>query len=151
MSDLANEKSYKTPSLKGKKQAFVTLCVSQTYKGQKYKALILKYKAHILKYVPYVFYDMPNVFSDIRKTKRFQHHKYKKSRHFLIECRDFYSIGFQPFLPNAFSLFAIVYGTGNKLQIVAEQLSVRVGKHVLETHVVSLVCFHKTAVNDITH
>ncbi len=32
----------------------------------------------------------------------------------------FYSINFQPFLPNAFSFFSIVYGTGNKLQIVAE-------------------------------
>ncbi len=46
---------------------FVSCCVSETWKGKKYKPYILKYKALILKYVPCIFYDKPCVFSRFRK------------------------------------------------------------------------------------
>ena len=46
-----------------KNRTFVTHCFSSIWKGEKYKALILKYKAHILKYMPCIFYNMPYVFS----------------------------------------------------------------------------------------
>ena len=50
-----------------KNRTFVTHCFSGIWKGEKYKALILKYKAHILKYMPCIFYNMPYVFFGVLK------------------------------------------------------------------------------------
>ena len=48
-------------------KTFVSYCLSDIWKGEKYKPYILKYKALISKYVPCIFCDKPCVFSAVGK------------------------------------------------------------------------------------
>ena len=55
-------RALKTAVFKAKKPPFASHCVSSVWKGEKYKAYILKYKAHILKYMACIFHNKPCVF-----------------------------------------------------------------------------------------